>query len=176
MIDPSQLLAVAEELATLDKTKPREASLRRSISTAYYALFHRLILSSTYNLSGVGGPYREIGATVARWFDHAQMAKACRAFSGPLVQGKLQKALPTGYASTKISHELQEVARAFVRLQEERRRADYDGLAVFRRQDAIANIQLATQAFADWKHAKKDPFRHVFGLLLLTGDAVVIER
>jgi hypothetical protein len=37
------LLEVAQHLAKLDSTNPRQACLRRSVSTAYYALFHPLI-------------------------------------------------------------------------------------------------------------------------------------
>ncbi len=37
------LLIQATHLATLETTRPKQASLRRAVSTAYYALFHFLI-------------------------------------------------------------------------------------------------------------------------------------
>jgi uncharacterized protein (UPF0332 family) len=37
------LLNQAKELSLLDSKKPKQANLRRSVSTAYYALFHLLI-------------------------------------------------------------------------------------------------------------------------------------
>ena len=37
------LLVHAEALVTMDRTKPRQANLRRAVSAAYYALFHLLI-------------------------------------------------------------------------------------------------------------------------------------
>jgi uncharacterized protein (UPF0332 family) len=37
------LLEQALHLAKREKKKPRQASLRRAVSTAYYALFHLLI-------------------------------------------------------------------------------------------------------------------------------------
>ena len=37
------LLEQAKHLANREKKRPRQASLRRAVSTAYYALFHLLI-------------------------------------------------------------------------------------------------------------------------------------
>jgi len=39
---PEHLLDQALLLARIDKTRPRQASLRRAVSTAYYAIFHLL--------------------------------------------------------------------------------------------------------------------------------------
>ncbi len=40
---PDSLRGVARDLATLDARRPRQASLRRSVSTVYYAAFHLLV-------------------------------------------------------------------------------------------------------------------------------------
>lgn len=37
------LLRQAERLAKLDPKRPRQANLRRAVSSAYYALFHFLV-------------------------------------------------------------------------------------------------------------------------------------
>lgn len=42
MINPQHLLAIARDLANLDTHRPRQASLRRVVSSAYYARFHLL--------------------------------------------------------------------------------------------------------------------------------------
>jgi len=39
---PHDLLAQARLLATKEPRRPKDASLRRAVSTAYYALFHLL--------------------------------------------------------------------------------------------------------------------------------------
>jgi hypothetical protein len=39
----------AKHLANREKKKPRQASLRRAVSTGYYALFHLLIHEATLN-------------------------------------------------------------------------------------------------------------------------------
>ena len=41
------LLAQADLLLHLEKRRPKQASLRRAVSAAYYALFHFLIEEST---------------------------------------------------------------------------------------------------------------------------------
>jgi uncharacterized protein (UPF0332 family) len=46
------LLTLAGRLANPEPTEPEQASLRRSISTAYYALFHLLVQAAVQNWSG----------------------------------------------------------------------------------------------------------------------------
>jgi hypothetical protein len=47
---PDDLLEQAHHLAKRDERKrPRQASLRRAISTTYYALFHLLIMEAVSN-------------------------------------------------------------------------------------------------------------------------------
>jgi uncharacterized protein (UPF0332 family) len=48
------LLEQAQHLANREKKRPRQASLRRAVSTAYYALFHLLIHEATRNWKKVG--------------------------------------------------------------------------------------------------------------------------
>jgi hypothetical protein len=48
---PADLLAQARRLVSLDPRRPRQASLRRAISTAYYALFHLLISEASAMLN-----------------------------------------------------------------------------------------------------------------------------
>lgn len=40
---PDDLLEQAYDLAQKEATDPKQASLRRAVSTAYYALFHLLV-------------------------------------------------------------------------------------------------------------------------------------
>ena len=72
MAFPEDLLEQARHLAQRESKRPRQASLRRAVSTAYYALFHLLITETTKNWKR---PAERL--TLARMFDHAVMAKAC---------------------------------------------------------------------------------------------------
>jgi uncharacterized protein (UPF0332 family) len=46
---PADLLEQAKHLANREKKRPRQASLRRAVSTVYYALFHLLVHEATLN-------------------------------------------------------------------------------------------------------------------------------
>ena len=50
---PRDLLAQAKLLATKEKSRPKQASLRRSVSAAYYALFHLLVDAAARRLVSV---------------------------------------------------------------------------------------------------------------------------
>jgi len=69
---PNELLAQARHLATKEPRRPRDASLRRSVSAAYYALFHLLTAeASRFLVSGTdrGG----LQSLLARGFAHSEI-------------------------------------------------------------------------------------------------------
>src|SRR5437016_4115246 len=67
-----ELLELAQDIANLHaQDDPHQPSLRRAVSTAYYALFHLLISEATSNWSRP-----ELRATLARVFDHGAMKQA----------------------------------------------------------------------------------------------------
>jgi hypothetical protein len=64
----ADLLEQAYHLANLESGEPKQASLRRAVSTAYYALFHLLIDEAVGNW----GVARQ-RSILARTFDHGKM-------------------------------------------------------------------------------------------------------
>lgn len=77
----SDLLEQAKHLSTRERRRPRQASLRRSVSTAYYALFHLLVEDASRLLIGGNVPHRvELRMSLARAFGHADMKKVASAF------------------------------------------------------------------------------------------------
>jgi len=66
------LLEQAQHLAQREPKRPRQASLRRAVSSAYYALFHLLISETTKNWKRPAERH-----TLARMFDHGPMGKVC---------------------------------------------------------------------------------------------------
>src|SRR5690606_23258649 len=79
---PHELLRLAGELAgeNAGRGKPRTIQLRRSISTAYYALFHELVIQATRELVGDHGAVGK-GATspATRWFGHNDLRRLAEA-------------------------------------------------------------------------------------------------
>lgn len=67
----------ARALANSDEQRPTEASLRRAVSTAYYALFQALCKTCASRLVGDDAPW-EIYTPIFRSLDHRQVALALR--------------------------------------------------------------------------------------------------
>jgi hypothetical protein len=113
----SDLLRQARQPAHLEPRRPRQASLRRAVSTAYYALFHLLIHEATTTL--IAAPV--VRGRFSRAFDHGDMKAASKDFATATTAKQLAK-LTGGVA---IPPDLQTVANTFVDLQEARHEADY---------------------------------------------------
>jgi len=119
------LLGQARHLLDIDPRRPRQANLRRAVSTAYYAAFHCLGSATTELI--LPARHQELRAIIRRALDHSAMKKAASAFGGGTPPALYLPALnvpPTGRAT--LEPELRELAAAFVNLQEQRHTADYD--------------------------------------------------
>src|SRR5438067_763072 len=119
---PHDLLEQAIHLARREPKRPRQTSLRRAVSTAYYALFHLLIASAVANWK-----IARHRTTLAREFGHTHMEKVCK-----MTKGKQ-------YPNPKLPEvlKLKSIADTFVELQGHRERADYDNSARWSRTDVL---------------------------------------
>jgi hypothetical protein len=139
--------------------KPRQASLRRAVSTAYYALFHALIDDGIKLMPA--DPYG-LRFQVGRAFGHGEMKSACSQFAKSNGPDSLAHVL-----TTPLDPKLNNVAAAFVSLQELRHRADYNLMEPFAKLEAAAAISLAKSAFDDWKDVRQSQNAKVFLAALL---------
>ena len=114
-----ELLELAQELANLHPDQPHQASLRRAVSTAYYALFHLLISEATANWQRP-----ELRATLGRVFDHGPMKQAADKKSTELNKYFDEKP-PEGPERT-LAHNLRIVTNTFGQAQYHRNEADYN--------------------------------------------------
>ena len=146
------LLEQAKHLANRETKRPRQASLRRAVSTAYYTLFHLLTNSAVKNWKNAAQR-----AALARAFDHRKMKDACGKTAGA--------AYPNAVPAT-VTH-LRTVATAFPQLQQHRHSADYDNSKKWSRTEVLSHIDTATAAFDSWKIISKDPLAQDFLLHLL---------
>jgi hypothetical protein len=116
----------------LYRTNPEtQATMRRAISTAYYALFHFLIEDACANWTRP-----EQRARLARMFEHRRMAEASRS---------RVKDYKNAVGSAEFL--LFSVASAFSQLQELRHYADYDLSYTLATSDVENAIGLAGDAF-----------------------------
>jgi len=138
-------------LAGRERTRPRQASLRRAVSTAYYAFFHFLIREAV----------RQIGPNLSednhnrayRWFDHAAMYRVARLFSQNVVRIANSKDVLVQDTGAGF----QFIAKHFADLQELRHVADYDPGAIFIRADVMTVIGRVSTAFDLWPLCKNSP-------------------
>ncbi|MBV8708455.1 MAG: hypothetical protein JO182_06125 [Acidobacteriaceae bacterium] len=150
---------MADHLSRRERRKPKQASLRRAISTAYYALFHLLIEEATKRWSG----HKDSRIGLARAFEHTNMDKASKAF---------QKSNWQGFDDNNVAipSDLQKVALAFTILQAERHRADYSYAARFTRAGVRGRVKQAQRAFEHWAAVKNNPAADYYLVALLTGN------
>ena len=124
MIDSWELLrSAAKLLAGAPAEPPSQSDLRRVVSTAYYALFHRILREGADRLAKAdpdeGGS--KAWSLVYRAYSHGLMADRCGQIAQP----------PPPLVSGDFTAATQELANLFRALQRERHQADYDPLARF---------------------------------------------
>src|SRR4051794_11457828 len=116
---PEELLNLASRLATLDGVNTDQATLRRAVSTSYYALFHLLISEATLNWGR-----SEHRSQIGRLFEHGGMRKASEKVRSDFNKlAKKQTLLTNG--PSEVDRELVEVAEVFLTVQQARIEADY---------------------------------------------------
>jgi len=145
------LLDVARYL--LERGSPTQATLRRSVSTAYYALFHLLIQEACFNWARP-----EHRNNLARAFDHKQM----------LAASDRQQAKYKGAAENSTEKHLFKVALNFVQLQQKRELADYDYSIELSLDQARLTIGQAEAAFESWEIIRNEQVAqdYLFSLLI----------
>lgn len=155
------LLGQARHLVRREPRRPKQASLRRAVSAAYYALFHLLIDASS-RLVVRGADRAGLRIAVSRAFNHAEMKTAAKSFQGGTLPSTLRGVVVGAPPSA-----LQRLCATFIDLQQARHEADYDLARVFTRNDAQDLVSRAEQAFGDWETVKGTAIGDVFLVTLL---------
>jgi uncharacterized protein (UPF0332 family) len=138
------LIDLARSLAEVDNRRPRQASLRRAVSTAYYALFHYLVDEACCAQIGTQNSQKEHRHALARAFVHTSMKEACTSFASGQLKASIVKKLPRNSKGIyPIPVEISDIAGTFVELQEKRHIADYDLSERFQRGEVLILINQA---------------------------------
>ena len=149
------LLKQAFQLVQKEPSTPKQASLRRAVSAAYYALFHLLISEAVANWNRVN-----LRAALGRAFDHSVM----KAASNRVIDARR---FPFTGHDSEIVAALRAVAATFAELQERRHIADYDNATVWTRTEALAQVRSADQAFATWKGIRDEHIAQAYLVSLI---------
>ena len=129
---------IAQALLLVHGKPQTQANLRRSVSAAYYSVFHLLIAEATSNWGNVA-----LRTTLGRAFDHGPMKQASKRVSS-------HKESPFTGEDPLIVASLRYVAQTFTELQEHRHFADYNLTADLDPLDALAQVKSAEKVFHLW--------------------------
>lgn len=158
----NDLLEQAYHLARRERKRPKQASLRRAISTSYYALFHLLISEATKNWKNA-----DQRAALGRFFGHGSMVSASNAQRGKCNVYINSNPPPAAGADLDCMRHLQTVSLAFSQAQEQRHSADYDVSKTWTRVEAMAIIDQVDAAFKSWSAIRDHKFAQEYLLSLL---------
>ncbi len=160
MAFPVDLLELARHLADLHPENPHQASLRRAVSTAYYALFHLLIAEATANWARP-----ELRATLGRCFDHGPMKTASEATVSQI--NTAFKENPPKDAAETVAGRLRTVANAFIQAQQRRNDADYNMSKEWTPVEVEKQIASVGEAFRSWLSIRDEAVAQAYLVSLL---------
>ena len=142
-IRPDWLLQQANELGYRDggQGQPRNINLRRAVSSAYYAVFHAIVLAATDHM--LPAATTEERHRLARSFSHNNLRLACEFVATP---NKAPEEARTIATTASANAALVDVAEALLSLQEARHNADYDHLADFTKASVLQSVDVASDA------------------------------
>jgi hypothetical protein len=156
------LLGQAHQLARHEPKRPKQASLRRAVSTAYYALFHPLLDAVAREVVSGQGQY-QLRGLVARSCQHGAMKGFCQTIVNS--DGKKLPVPANDLLDRPLSSALVDVANAFVELQQARHEADYDLSRRIARDDVQELLEVADQAFHSLRSIDKKASQWPFSCL-----------
>ncbi|MBX3102209.1 MAG: hypothetical protein KF690_06855 [Bacteroidetes bacterium] len=139
------LLEQARHLAHKEPKRPKQASLRRAVSAAYYTLFHHLVGTSCTLL--FSNTQRSVHAIAARAFEHTSIKEACTNFNKQPLPPKYRDLVDYHRSTPESELEvLRHFAATFIRLQDLRHDADYNLDKSFEKLEVFELIDEVQQA------------------------------
>ena len=139
-----------QALLLVHTAPPTQATLRRAVSAAYYAVFHFLISEATSNWNNV-----KLRAALGRAYDHGPMKNA---------SNRLLDARDFSFTGEdpQVVANLRLVARTFSQLQEDRHFADYNLTRDLDPTDALNQVKSAEKLFNAWPSIKNEPIAQAY--------------
>ncbi len=153
-----ELISLSAFMVHMEQPDFTQAVLRRTVSTAYYAVFHLLTSDAAERW---GGTLLEKGE-LERAFSHGAM----RTVSGQFSKGQWKY---KGGQSASQPRMLREVASSFVELQVERHLADYDNQKIWSLIEAENIVARAIEVFHNWEAIRAEPEAGTYLLAMLLG-------
>lgn len=163
VLNPDHLFDQADRLTSPPAGgAPRQADLRRAISSAYFGLFHAVVTEAADDFAGKTRRHTPRYALVYRSIDHRSLRGICEAIIKPKLPVKYFKYEPKG----GFGPDLIALATAVTELQEKRHMADYDPLFRVRMSDAVLAVATGRSALVRFRRVSH-PRRKAFLSLLV---------
>ena len=168
VLNPDHLLDQAARLLTAPGGvgAPRQADLRRAISTAYYGLFHAIVTHLADDFGGKTKRNTLRYELLYRSIDHRALKRICNDITKRTLPERYLRYLPPGGFGTDI----EAVATAIVDLQEKRHQADYDPRFRVSASDASLAIKTAQTALQRLRSASRARQKAFNNLLLFSPE------
>ena len=154
-MNPREMIRIARQLAAgnlgSSAGRPRQADLRRAVSTAYYALFHALAACAADTLIGPNSASRiePLWLQTYRTLEHGYAKERC--------QGAMMGLFPL---------EIREFAQQFVDMQGQRHDADYNPGVTFTRSEVRRFINESERRITRFESAPEQA-RRAFAVYVL---------
>jgi hypothetical protein len=153
MVYHDELLAPALELVHL--SPPTQVTLRRAVSSAYYAVFHLLIFEATSNWA-----HATLRPSLGRAYEHGTMKTASNRVLDTTK-------FPFAGEDATVVARLRFVAQTFSQLQEDRHFADYNFSADLDSADAITQVKSGEDIFTTWPSIRGQQIAQAYLVSLL---------
>jgi len=160
--DPAELLNVARQLAG-SSPDANDAQLRRAVSTAYYAVFHKILRMAANRFAGEAQGQTAAYRLLYRWFDHSRVNEVCRAIDKPLMSKAFQQSL----VRPAVSLQMRRFANAFCVLRDARHLADYDPSHRLERVVVDGMVLMAEMAMAALDAVEAEELADVLALMIV---------
>jgi hypothetical protein len=162
ILNPDHLLDQAGRLILSTAGAPRQIDLRRSISAAYYGLFHSIATAVADQFVGASRRTTPEYALAYRRIDHRVLRALCSEIKTGRLSAKYEDFVPVN----GFSNDLKTIAIAAVELQDKRQDSDYNPLISVKASDAEALVATARDAAARFGRLSRDE-RRIFLCLLV---------
>ena len=149
--------------------RPKQAKLRRSVSTAYYSLFSLLVAEAATMMVGSGKKNKALRGYVMRAISHRAIANVCKGFASRNPDNKIKTVLED---PKKIPDNLTYIARTCHDLQAHRHEADYNFIKSFTKEEVTGIVDEAKAAHDKWATVRDHEATKVFLAALVVNDLV----
>ncbi len=152
VLNPDHLLDQANRLAAAPAVgAPRQADLRRAVSSTYYAVFHAVVTEAADDFVGATKRHTPRYALVYRSIDHRSLRTICE----DIVKDKLPKKYNKYEPKGGFGPDIEALANAVTELQEKRHVADYDPHYRAIRSDVILAVATGRTALVRFRSATR---------------------